>query len=149
MEARDGIEPPNNGFVDLTLTVWVPRPSGETTTLSRRNISVTVRGRLSPAGITMQTDGKPMFLICPGRARPGWDIRLGQMRTSFRSVHPYRMVVDQKRYLTLYPLIMAGGCAVPQAWWSQEMACSLPCTGSKTMGAGTGSPSDASKVTLI
>ena len=25
VEARDGIEPPNKGFADLSLTVWVPR----------------------------------------------------------------------------------------------------------------------------
>lgn len=26
-DARDGIEPPNKGFADLSLTVWVPRHS--------------------------------------------------------------------------------------------------------------------------
>ena len=26
VEARGGIEPPNKGFADLSLTTWVPRP---------------------------------------------------------------------------------------------------------------------------
>jgi hypothetical protein len=26
LEARGGIEPPNKGFADLSLTTWVPRP---------------------------------------------------------------------------------------------------------------------------
>ncbi len=28
MEARVGIEPTHKGFADLSLTTWVPRPSG-------------------------------------------------------------------------------------------------------------------------
>src|SRR5580704_886525 len=74
---------------------------------------------------------------------------LRQMRMPFLSAELYLIVVVQNRYLTLYPLIMAGGWVVPQASWSHEIACNLPWTGSKTMGAGTGSPSTAVKVTLI
>jgi hypothetical protein len=36
VEARDGIEPPNKGFADLSVTVCVPRHSGENVTRNRR-----------------------------------------------------------------------------------------------------------------
>jgi hypothetical protein len=143
VEARDGVEPPKKGFADLPLAAWVPRHQEQTRVLLPAMI-IYRKANSNHRSIHSQ-------MSLPQTGRGGLTTSgMGQNKAAdLIDTQPYRMVVVQNRYFTLYPLVIAGGCAPPQASWFQETACSLLWTTSKTMGASGCSPAAALKVTLI
>jgi hypothetical protein len=53
MEARVGIEPTHKGFADLSLTTWVPRPSGTTLAFQGKKVH---RGKAAGGEIKMERE---------------------------------------------------------------------------------------------